>query len=83
MTAYRRNFVPGGCFFFTINLAERRLALLTDHIEVLRGGFAKRVSAIHSRSTPSWCSLIVFGTVWRVVLAPRYRHRCLFCDTYL
>ena len=36
MTAY---FVPGGCFFFTVNLAERKLALLTDHIEVLRGAF--------------------------------------------
>ncbi|WP_346771350.1 hypothetical protein [Bradyrhizobium sp. 192] len=39
MTAYRRNFIPGGCFFFTVNLAERRLALLTDHIAVLRGAF--------------------------------------------
>ena len=38
MSAYRRNFVPGGYFFFTVNLAERRLALLTD-IEVLRGAF--------------------------------------------
>jgi len=33
MTAYRRNFVSGGCFFFTVNLAERRLALLTEHVE--------------------------------------------------
>jgi putative transposase len=39
MTAYRRNFVPGGSFFFTVNLAERRLSLLTDHIEVLRAAF--------------------------------------------
>jgi hypothetical protein len=39
MTAYRRNFVPGGRFFFTVNLAERRLALLTDHVELLRGAF--------------------------------------------
>ena len=37
--AYRRNFVPGGCFFFTFNLAERGLALLTDHVELLRGAF--------------------------------------------
>src|SRR6266702_218748 len=36
MTAYRRNFVPGGCFFFTGNLAERRRSLLTDHLDVLR-----------------------------------------------
>jgi len=39
MTAYRRNFVTGVCFFFTFSLAERRLALLTDHVEVLRGAF--------------------------------------------
>ena len=39
MTAYRRNFVPGGCFFFTVNLAERKLALLTDHVELLRAAF--------------------------------------------
>jgi putative transposase len=39
MTAYRRNFIPGGCFFLTVNLAERRLALLTDHVELLRGAF--------------------------------------------
>jgi REP element-mobilizing transposase RayT len=23
MTQYRRNFIPGGSFFFTVNLAER------------------------------------------------------------
>lgn len=39
MTAYRRNFVPGGCFFFTVNLAERKLSLLTDHIGLLRTAF--------------------------------------------
>jgi putative transposase len=39
MTAYRRNFVLGGCFFFTVNLAERRRSLLTDHLDVLRAAF--------------------------------------------
>ncbi|MDA9474116.1 transposase [Bradyrhizobium sp. CCBAU 65884] len=39
MTNYRRNFVPGGSFFFTVNLAERRLSLLTDHVEILRAAF--------------------------------------------
>jgi putative transposase len=33
---YRRAFVPGGCWFFTINLLERRRRLLTDHIDALR-----------------------------------------------
>jgi putative transposase len=39
MTDYRRNFVAGGSFFFTINLAERQLRLLTDHIDKLRTAF--------------------------------------------
>lgn len=39
MTNYRRNFVPGGSFFFTVNLADRRRHLLTDHIDVLRCAF--------------------------------------------
>jgi putative transposase len=39
MTAYRRNFIPGGCFFFTINLADRRLRLLTEYVESLRSAF--------------------------------------------
>ena len=25
MTSYRRNFLAGGTFFFTVNLADRRL----------------------------------------------------------
>src|SRR5208283_3355822 len=39
MTNYRRNFLSGGSFFFTVNLAERRLSLLTEHIDVLRTAF--------------------------------------------
>ena len=35
MTEYRRNFIAGGSFFFTVNLAERRLSLLTSHIDEL------------------------------------------------
>ena len=39
MTAYRRNAVPGGTYFFTVNLADRRSALLTEDIEQLRSAF--------------------------------------------
>jgi putative transposase len=39
MTRYRRNFVPGGSFFFTVNLAERRLRLLTERVGQLRAAF--------------------------------------------
>jgi putative transposase len=36
MPNYRRAIVPGGCFFFTVNLLERRQTLLVDHIAILR-----------------------------------------------
>jgi putative transposase len=39
MTNYRRHFVSGGSYFFTVNLAERRLRLLTEHIDTLRAAF--------------------------------------------
>ena len=41
MTGYRRNFIAGGSFFFTVNLAERRLQLLTEHVDELRSAFRK------------------------------------------
>ena len=39
MTGYRRTFIAGGSFFFTVNLAGRRLRLLTEHIDELRTAF--------------------------------------------
>src|SRR5262249_38457982 len=39
MTDYRRNFILGGSFFFTVNLEDRRLRLLTEHIDRLRSAF--------------------------------------------
>jgi putative transposase len=36
MTDYRRNRVPGGTFFFTVNLYDRRSGLLIQHIDILR-----------------------------------------------
>ena len=41
MVHYRRNFIPGGTFFFTVTLADRRSSLLVQHIEVLREAFRK------------------------------------------
>jgi putative transposase len=40
MPNYRRAFVPGGCWFFTVNLLERRQTLLVDHVAVLREAIA-------------------------------------------
>ncbi len=37
MPDYRRYRVPGGTYFFTVNLLERRLDTLVRHIDVLRG----------------------------------------------
>ena len=36
MPNYRRAFVSGGCWFFTVNLLDRRKTLLVDQIETLR-----------------------------------------------
>jgi putative transposase len=41
MVRYRRNFVPGGMFFFTVTLGDRRSSVLVDHIECLRDAFRK------------------------------------------
>lgn len=46
MTSYRRNSVPGGTYFYTVNLADRRTRLLTDNIDLLRAAF-REVRARH------------------------------------
>jgi len=39
MSNYIRYRVPGGCYFFTVNLLERQKKLLTENIELLRYAF--------------------------------------------
>jgi REP-associated tyrosine transposase len=39
MTSYRRSVARGGTYFFTVNLEDRRLTLLTEHIDLLRRAF--------------------------------------------
>ena len=41
MTNYRRCFLPGGTYFFTVNLAQRDKTLLIDHVDDLRKVFAE------------------------------------------
>lgn len=36
MVGYRRNFIPGGTYFFTVTLEDRRSKMLVDHIGSLR-----------------------------------------------
>ena len=37
MSNYIRNWVPGGTYFFTVALRDRRSSLLTDYVDALRG----------------------------------------------
>lgn len=39
MPYYRRWFVPGGTFFFTVNLVRRDARLLTDQVDLLRAAW--------------------------------------------
>ena len=36
MSNYRRHYIPGGTWFFTVNLQNRQSYLLTRHIDCLR-----------------------------------------------
>jgi putative transposase len=80
MARYRRNFVSGGCYFFTVNLADRRLRLLTDHIDLLRAA-VRETKARHPFSIEAivvlpdhlhaiWClpeNDCDFATRWRLI----------------
>src|SRR5258708_3827683 len=39
MVRYRRNLRPGGSYFFTVTLADRRSTALVDHVGALRDAF--------------------------------------------
>ncbi len=39
MVRYRRNFVPGGTYFFTATLADRTSSALVKHVDALRAAF--------------------------------------------
>jgi REP-associated tyrosine transposase len=39
MVRYRRNFIPGGTYFFTVTLSDRRSQILVDRIGTLRAAF--------------------------------------------
>lgn len=56
MPDYRRNFLPGGSYFFTVNLLERRRRLLTDNIDLLRGS-VRRVRRLYPFRIEAWVVL--------------------------
>jgi len=41
MPNYRRNFIPGATYFFTVTLLDRRADTLTKHIDLLRDTLRK------------------------------------------
>jgi putative transposase len=41
MVFYRRNFIPGGTYFFTVALADRKRDWLVRHIDLLRLAFRR------------------------------------------
>lgn len=41
MVQYRRNFLPGGTYFFTLTLHNRKANYLTEHIDLLRSAMKK------------------------------------------
>ena len=49
MVQYRRNQVPGGTYFLTLTLLDRRASHLVENVDALRGSFRK-VQASHSFS---------------------------------
>src|SRR4051812_40367099 len=73
MTNYRRNFLPGASYFFTVNLADRRLRLLAEKGE---RGATSAPSALHSdlilRSDAKHRVSKDGQTVWPWFETPRY-----------
>jgi putative transposase len=56
MPDYRRNRVPGGTYFFTVNLYDRSSDLLVTHIDVLRDA-VRRVRAKSPFHIDAWVVL--------------------------
>ena len=50
MTHYRRANIAGACYFFTVNLADRRGVLLVEHVELMRAAF-RHVQVRHPYTT--------------------------------
>jgi REP element-mobilizing transposase RayT len=59
MVNYRRNFVPGGTYFFTVTLADRSSKILTDRIDLLRNALRALAENAHLSSMRLWFSPII------------------------
>ena len=56
MPDYHRNFVPGGSYFFTVNLLDRRRDLLARHVDLLRDS-VRRIRRLHPFQVDAWVVL--------------------------
>jgi putative transposase len=64
MSLYRRNFVMGGTYFFTVNLLDRKKSLLVDHVDCLRES-VRKVKQKRPFSIEAWVILPDhMHTVW-------------------
>lgn len=72
MSNYRRVWVPGGTYFFTVNLLERRRRLLVEHIDLLRDAFRAAKAARPFHLLASVVLPDHLHCVWRL---PRGRRR--------
>jgi len=63
--------VAGGCYFFTVNLLERRRTLLTDQIDLLRDS-VRRVRRLHPFHIDAWVVLPdhMHSTAWMQEVRP-------------
>jgi putative transposase len=66
MPNYRRLFISGGTFFFTVNLLDRRTRLLTENIDALRAAYGL-VARDHPFETVATCVLPEhLQLIWRL-----------------
>lgn len=66
MPNYRRLFIPGGTYFFTVNLFDRRTKLLTENIGALRAAYGL-VARRHAFETVAICILPEhLHCIWRL-----------------
>lgn len=56
MSNYRRNRVPGGTYFFTVNLLDRQSGLLVKHIDELRAA-VRQTKRLHPFHIDAWVVL--------------------------
>lgn len=87
MPNYRRAWVPGGTYFFTVNLLERRRRLLVERIDALGDAF-RAARAARPFAMPAWVVLPDhLHCVWVLPegdadIATRWRHiKTLFSRT--